>query len=59
MRDAESEISHWAEFDYLVINEDFDTALAELRAIIHCMRQGRVHPQDQHAQLLAQSLVNG
>lgn len=38
MRDAESEISHYAEFDFLVINDDFDTALVELKAIITANR---------------------
>jgi guanylate kinase len=30
MRDAEAEMSHYAEFDYLVVNDDFDTAVADL-----------------------------
>ncbi len=33
MRDAVNEMSHYAEFDYLVVNDDFDTALNELRCI--------------------------
>lgn len=42
MRDARAEISHWDEFDYVVVNEDFETAVEELQAII---RDGRpVHP---------------
>lgn len=39
MRDAQSESAHYDEFDYLVINDDFDTALAELQAIVTCHRQ--------------------
>ncbi len=39
MRDAISEMSHYGEFDYLVFNDDFDTALGELRAIILARRQ--------------------
>ena len=39
MRDAVSEMSHYNEFDYLVFNDDFDTALGELRAIILARRQ--------------------
>jgi guanylate kinase len=35
---ARSEISHWEEADYLIINDDFDTALTELRAIVHSLR---------------------
>ena len=35
---ARSEISHWEEADYLIINDDFDTALRELRAVVHSLR---------------------
>jgi len=38
MENAESEMSHYAEFDYLVINDDFETALEELKAIITANR---------------------
>lgn len=38
MRDAEAEISHYPEYDYLVVNDDFDQALAELRAVIVASR---------------------
>lgn len=34
MRDAVSEMSHYNEFDYVVVNDDFDAALADLRAIV-------------------------
>jgi guanylate kinase len=34
MRDAVTEISHHDEFDYLVVNDDFALALAELKSII-------------------------
>jgi len=33
-RDAVSDMSHWREFDYAVINDDLDTATAELQAIV-------------------------
>ncbi|GMR07377.1 MAG: guanylate kinase [Gammaproteobacteria bacterium] len=33
MSDAEAGMSHYPEFDYLVINDDFDQALQELRLI--------------------------
>jgi guanylate kinase len=38
MRDARSELSHFGEYDYLVVNDDFDEALADLRAIIGAER---------------------
>lgn len=34
MREAVSEISHYKEFDHLVVNDDFDAALTDLKAII-------------------------
>jgi len=34
MRDAESEISHYDEFDFIVLNDDFDEALRELTALV-------------------------
>jgi guanylate kinase len=34
MRDAENEISHFGEFDYLIVNDEFNMALQELRSII-------------------------
>jgi len=33
-RDAVDDMSHWHEFDYVVVNEDLDRATAELTAII-------------------------
>jgi guanylate kinase len=38
MRDARSEISHFGEYDYLVVNDDFDQALADLRSIVGAER---------------------
>ena len=34
MQDAVNEMSHYAEFDYLIVNDDFDQALHELKCII-------------------------
>jgi len=38
MRDAKNEMSHYAEYDYLVINDDFSLALKELEAIVCGLR---------------------
>jgi guanylate kinase len=35
MREAVSEMSHYKEFDHVVVNDDFETALKDLQAIIH------------------------
>ncbi|PID44132.1 MAG: guanylate kinase [Proteobacteria bacterium] len=34
MKEAENEISHYSEYDYLVVNDDFDTALAQMNSIL-------------------------
>ena len=41
MRDAVREASHYGEFDYLVVNDDFDTALGELHSIFVARRLRR------------------
>jgi len=38
LAEARKEIAHHDEFDYLVVNDDFDNALGELSAIIHAER---------------------
>ena len=56
MRDAISEMSHYGEFDYLVFNDDFDTALGELRSIILARRQ-RAEAQLAQKQSLLDALL--
>lgn len=41
MSKSEAEISHWAEYDYVVVNEDIENAMHELRAIIAAERMKR------------------
>lgn len=38
MRDAVTEMSHYNEFDFIVVNDDFHTALADIQAIIRANR---------------------
>jgi len=47
MRDAVNEMSHYAEYDYLVVNDDFREARADLLAIIRSRRL-RQAAQQQH-----------
>lgn len=42
MRDAESEISHFNEFDHIVLNDDFDQALRDLTALV--VGKGKFQP---------------
>ena len=41
MRRAASEIGHWAEYDYVLINDDMDQCLADVQAIIAAERLRR------------------
>jgi guanylate kinase len=34
LQDAAQDLTHWAEFDYVVINDRFEAALADLQAIV-------------------------
>lgn len=42
MKDAESEMSHFEEFDYIILNDNFDQALRELTALV--VGEGEFHP---------------
>ena len=41
MQDAVSEIGHYPEFDYVLVNQDFRTALEELRGVLQAGRAPR------------------
>ncbi|HEX7390792.1 MAG TPA: guanylate kinase [Acidiphilium sp.] len=41
MAEAEAELAHQGEFDFIVENRDFETALADLRAILRASRLAR------------------
>jgi guanylate kinase len=42
MRRAAEEISHWAEYEYVLVNDEMDECLARVRAIIAAERFKRV-----------------
>lgn len=54
MAEARSDIAHAREFDFIVINDDFDAALEDLRRIIRERRPARTPAPDKIAALLAQ-----
>lgn len=56
MARAEAEISHYKEFEYLVINDDFQCAYNDLRAIVHANRLTRAYQQSKHSKLLSNLL---
>jgi len=56
MRDAVTEMSHYHEFDYLIINDVFDEALGFMRAIVLARRQ-RTNVQCKIREQLLQQLL--
>lgn len=56
MQDARSEMSHYGEYDYLIINDDFEGSCAELRAIVIARRHRLEAQQTRHRELLTQLL---
>jgi guanylate kinase len=41
MAKASQEISHWAEYDYIVVNDEVEQSVAQVRAILHAERLRR------------------
>jgi len=56
LRDAAQDMAHWNEFDYVVINDDFDRALLDLQDIIHD-RGARLRSNDPHMARFAANLA--
>ena len=54
MQDAQNEMSHYHEYDYLVFNDDFDRAVAALGNVVGAARQRRAIQQARHADILTQ-----
>lgn len=52
MEQATSEMSHYGEFDYLVINDDFDHALTELQSIFCAGRLQIARQSKKHTEML-------
>ena len=55
---AREEMSHYDEFDYVIVNEDFETAVCEMQAIFIGSRQRRHVQQQRHAGLIAALLAS-
>jgi len=59
LSEAIADITHYSEFDYLVINDDFPTALADLQAIVRAARQSHRAQADRQAELIKRLLTGG
>ncbi|WP_312290094.1 guanylate kinase, partial [Stutzerimonas nitrititolerans] len=57
MREAVSEMTHYVEYDYLIINDDFTHALGDLQAIFRANRLLQGTQQQRFAGLLEQLLA--
>lgn len=58
MADAEAEMSHYTEFDYLVINDDFDQAVQDLESIL-ISRRLKLDRQQQRFKVMIEGLLPG
>lgn len=57
MDQAQSEMSHYHEFDYLIINESFELAFIQLKHLILSQRLKTKHQADRHRLLLKELLA--
>lgn len=55
---AQEEMSHYGEFDYVIVNEDFATAADELASVIVASRLRREAQIARHGRLLTQLLTD-
>jgi guanylate kinase len=47
LADARDDMTHWSEFDFVIVNEDFDRAVADLNAVLDARGEAlRVRPSD-------------
>ncbi len=58
MAQAVAEMSHYAEYDYLIVNDDFDTALTDLKTIIRAERLRMSRQKQRHDALISKSLAD-
>ena len=56
MREAVSEMSHYVDYDYLIINDDFAHALDDLKAIFRANQLQQKRQQQRYGKLLAELL---
>jgi guanylate kinase len=52
MQKARAEMSHWNEYDYLIVNESFDRAVEEMATIVRARGLHRDAQSHRHARLL-------
>ncbi|MGJ8693087.1 MAG: guanylate kinase [Thalassotalea sp.] len=58
MAQAQSECSHYQEFDYIIINDNFEQATTDLTTIVHNQRLKRGQQAEKHQDLFKDLLAN-
>ncbi|WP_018691584.1 guanylate kinase [Algicola sagamiensis] len=58
MNEAQSEISHYNEFDFILVNDDFEETLTQLEQIIFAHRQSRDYQIEKYGEMIKQLLAN-
>ncbi|KAB8310561.1 guanylate kinase [Erwinia endophytica] len=58
MTQAVAEMSHYAEYDYLIVNDDFDLALSDLKTIIRAERLRMSRQKARHDALISKLLAD-
>lgn len=57
MNEAVSEMSHYNEFDYVIVNDDFQVSLSELKSILTAERLRQPAQAERHQKLISQLLT--
>ncbi|MCY4564005.1 MAG: guanylate kinase [Gammaproteobacteria bacterium] len=52
LREARTEISHFRNYDYFVVNDNFESTLEDLQAIVRAERLSRLVQSDRHRNLI-------
>lgn len=58
MAQAVAEMTHYAEYDYLIVNDDFDLALSDLKTIIRAERLRLGRQKMRHDALITKLLAD-
>ena len=53
-----AEMSHYAEYDYLIVNDDFDAALSDLKTILRAERLRMSRQKQRHDALITKLLAD-
>lgn len=58
MNEAQSEISHYNEYDYVIVNDDFDTAVLDFKSILRAERLKEDKQAAKYSSMLTALLVD-